>query len=288
MPKARALAEPLRRHLASEVRRLFNDPAHGERPVELSDNALIPRGSVAWRVHGDVTTMMVGGIAALLLQMLHPAALAGVWDHSDFRRDMVGRLRRTARFIAVTTYGERSQAEAAIARVRRIHADVRGTLPGGGDYSAGDPRLLAWIHVAGALCFLDAFIRFAEPAITRADQDLYFAETAFAAEALGADPVPRTRAEADALLRSFIPELRADDRAAAIRDAIVGQKGSLAMMPVERLMTRSAIDLLPTFARRMHGLGGSRLGRPARKLSTIGLARTLRWALRRDGSKERT
>jgi uncharacterized protein (DUF2236 family) len=286
MRNAASLAEPLRRHLAGEVRRLFNDTAKGERPVELSDDALIPRGSVAWRVHGDVTTMMVGGIAALLLQMLHPAALAGVWDHSDFQKDMLGRLRRTARFIAITTYGERNEALAAIARVRRIHANVSGTVPGGAAYSADDPRLLAWIHVAGALCFLDAWIRYAEPAMTRADQDAYFAETAYAAEALGADPVPRNRTDAEQLARSFIPELEANARTVAIRDAITGQKGSLATLPVERLITRSAVDLLPHFARRMHDLGASSLSRPARKLSTMGLARTLRWALNKGSARQ--
>jgi uncharacterized protein (DUF2236 family) len=279
VPSAAGLAQPLRRRLAGEVRRLFNDQARGERPVELSDQAMIARGSVAWRVHGDVTTMMVGGIAALLLQMLHPAALAGVWDHSDFQRDMVGRLRRTARFVAVTTFGERSQAQAAIARVRAIHAQVRGPVPGGGDYAADDPRLLAWVHVAGALCFLDARIRFAEPAMSSADQDRYFAEIAPVAEALGAAPVPRTRAEAEALVAGFAAELRCDARTRAVRDAIVGRKGSLTMLPVERLVTRSAIDLLPSFARRMHGLGEAPLGRPVRQAATIGLARTLRWAL---------
>jgi uncharacterized protein (DUF2236 family) len=95
-------------------------------------------GSVAWRVHGDVTGMMVGGMAGRLLQMLHPAVLAGVWDHSDFRNDMRGRLRRTARFIALTTFGGREEANAAIARVRGIHDKVRGVLPDGGVYEAND------------------------------------------------------------------------------------------------------------------------------------------------------
>ena len=281
MPSAAPLVEPLRRHLASEVRRLFNDPARGERPVPLSDNAMIARGSVAWRVHGDVTTMMIGGISGLLLQMLHPGALAGVWDHSDFRRDMLGRLRRTARCIAVTTYGERSEAEAAIARVRKIHDVVRGTTADGTPYSANDPRLLAWIHVAGSLSFLEARIRFAEPDMRTADQDRYFAEVAPVAVALGADPVPTSRAEAQALLNSFIPKLRADGRSRAVRDIIVGAKGSLALRPVDRLMTGAAIDLLPRFARAMHGLKASPLGRPARLAGARGLARTLRWALHR-------
>lgn len=276
-----ALAEPLRRRLAGEVQRLFNDQSAGERPVQISDQALIPRGSVAWRVHGDVTTMMIGGIAALLLQMLHPAALAGVWDHSDFRRDMLGRLRRTARFIAVTTYGERTQGQAAIARVRAIHGRVGGTLPGGGSYRADDPHLLAWVHVAGSLMFLDAWIRFAEPAMKVADQDSYFADVAPIAELLGAAPVPRTRSEAEALMASFYPELRADARTRAVRDVILEQRASLPLRPVERLITQSAIDILPGFARRMHALRRSRLAGPAITASAMGLASTLRWALRR-------
>ncbi len=108
--------DALRRTLVRQVREKFNDQSRGERPVPASDNALYSRSSVVWRVHGDVTSMMVGGVAALLTQMLHPAALGGVWDHSDVVEDQIGRLRRTARFIAVTTYGEREAALAAIAR----------------------------------------------------------------------------------------------------------------------------------------------------------------------------
>ena len=95
---------PIRRALVKQVRTTFNDQSKGEKPVPASDDALFPPGSVIRRVHGDVTSMMVGGIAALLTQMLHSQALAGVWDHSDVHADMLGRLRRTARFIAVTTY----------------------------------------------------------------------------------------------------------------------------------------------------------------------------------------
>ena len=223
--------------------------------------------------------MMVGGIAALLLQMLHPAAAAGVWDHSNFREDMLGRLRRTARFIATTSYAERGQAEAAIARVRAIHAKVGGALPGGIPYRADDPHLLAWVHVAGALPFLDAWIRFGEPGMSRADQDRYFAEAALVARALGADPVPETRRAAEALLREFRAELLADARSREIARLVLSatpQKRAAA--PVQRLINQAAIDLLPDWARRMHGLTASRLARPAVDGATFGLAGTLRWA----------
>ena len=151
-----------------------------QRPVKrreagpASDDALFPPGSVIRRVHGDVTSMMVGGIAALLTQMLHPQALAGVWDHSDVHADMLGRLRRTARFIAVTTYGHRDKAEAAIAKVKAIHGQVSGTLPDGSAYRATDPWLLAWVHVAGAVNFLDGWRRYAEPAMSARRPGLLF------------------------------------------------------------------------------------------------------------------
>ena len=149
------MLSPVRRALVRQVRNTFNDRSRGERPVPASDEALFPPGSVIRRVHGDVTSMMVGGISALLTQMLHPKALAGIWDHSDVHSDMLGRLRRTARFIATTTYAQRDQALDAIARVKAIHDQVSGTLPEGTRYHATDPALLAWVHVAGAINFLD-------------------------------------------------------------------------------------------------------------------------------------
>ena len=163
-----ALARTLKDTIAGQVVALFNDRSRGEGPVVRASDGLFGPHAVAWRVHGDVTSMMVGGIAGLLLQMLHPAVLAGVWDHSNFRADMHGRLRRTARFIALTTYGGREEAEAAIARVRRIHDRVGGTLPDGTPYAANDPALLAWVHVTEATSFLDAWIRYAEPGMPAA------------------------------------------------------------------------------------------------------------------------
>src|SRR3954470_10575940 len=212
---------PVRKALVRQVRATFNDSSKGEQPVQRSNDALFPRGSVIWRVHGDVTSMMAGGIAALLLQMLHPHALGGVWDHSDVHEDMLGRLRRTARFIAVTTFGHRDAALEAIGKVKRIHEQVSGTLPDGTAYRATDPRLLAWVHVAGAVNFLGGWRRYAEPRMSRADQDTYFAESGEIARMLDADPVPQSRAEAERLIADFRAELRADDRSRAFRDLVL-------------------------------------------------------------------
>ncbi len=269
---------PVRRALVRQVRSTFNDLSRGERPVPASDEALFPPGSVIRRVHGDVTSMMVGGLAALLMQMLHPKALAGVWDHSDVHSDMLGRLRRTARFIATTTYAHRDHALGAIERVKSIHGKVSGTLPEGSGYRATDPWLLAWVHVAGAINFLDSWRRYGEPAMSGADQDRYFAESGEIARLLDADPVPPSRASAERLIREFRRELAADSRTRAFRDLVLGAPvRSLKEAPVQSLLMNAAVDLLPAVAREMHGLGRPLLP-PLVRGATYGIAGTLRWA----------
>jgi uncharacterized protein (DUF2236 family) len=273
--------EQLRRAIAGGVIGFFNDAAQGQTPIIPSDNALCVRNGVAWRVHADVAGMMVGGAAALLWQMLHPKALAGVWDHSDFRKNMHGRLRNTARFIAVTTYGDRQEADAAIARVRRIHDHVNGTLPDGTPYDANDPRLLAFVHVAGSAMFLAGYRRFVEPAMSQADRDTYWREVAIIGEKLGAAPVPVTEAEADALAREFNLELRPDERSRTVRDIILNAPPErLRLFPLQKLLMRAAVDLLPSQVRRLHGLRSSGIAQPGVAAATFGLASTLRWALK--------
>lgn len=275
------LVQRVKRRLVGEVRAVFNDKARGESPVVRSDQALFAPDSVVRRVHGDVTTMMVGGVSALLLQMLHPAVLAGVWDHSNFRADMQGRLRRTARFISVTTYGHRDDAEAAIARVRGIHARIGGTLPDGTPYRVDEPRLLAWVHVTEATSFLASWRRYGEPQMSARDQDDYFAQFARIAEALGADPVPRSRTEAKALIASMRGELLSDARTREVMGFLLGQRAHKpAAEPVQAITFRAAIDLLPDWARELHALPRPVLTRPLVRAGTLGIARTLRWAFR--------
>ncbi|WP_022683911.1 oxygenase MpaB family protein [Sphingobium bisphenolivorans] len=270
--------------LVDQVRGVFNDRTKGERPVVPSDNALYPRGAVIRRVHGDVTAMMIGGVSALLLQMLHPAALAGIWEHSRFRDDMLGRLRRTARFIAVTSYADRAEADAAIARVRQVHEQVRGTLSDGTPYAANDPALLAWVHVCEAVSFLDAWIAFAEPAMSRADQDRYFAQAALVARALGADPVPQSRAQAEGLMTRFRPELKADERTREVARMVLDQPApSLALAPVQKVLMQASVAMLPRWARRMHGLSLLPFSAPVTRAGAFALAHTVRWAFRQEG-----
>jgi uncharacterized protein (DUF2236 family) len=271
----------LKSAVAAQVVGLFNDQSRREKLITRRADGLFGPNSVAWRVHGDVTSMLVGGIAALLLQMLHPAVLAGVWDHSKFQTDLHGRLRRTARFIALTTYGGRAEAETAIARVRRIHDSVQGLLANGSAYKANDPSLLAWVHVTEAMSFLDAWTRYAEPTISAADQDRYFTEVAQIASALGADPVPQSRAEADDVIELLKPKLLCDKRTRQVAHLVLtGPAPSIMLEPLRMITTQAALELLPAWARRMHGMSEPSLDRWLVRFSTLGLAQTLRWIFR--------
>lgn len=273
-------ADLLRRQVVRQVRAVFNDTARGERPVPPSDNALFARDTPIRMVHADVVSMMVGGMAALLLQMLHPHALRGVLDHSNFRADMHGRLRRTARFIAVTTYGDRTDAEKAIARVNAIHQRVKGTLPDGTPYSATNPRTLAWVHVTEATTFLEAYLRHVRPGMPAAEQDCYFAQFALVARKLGADPVPETRAEAAEIMRGMRTELAAGPQTLEVARLIVERRPQGSLGSIQPALSAAAVDLLPPFARTMLQLDHPGLAMIPARLVTNSLGGTLRWAFR--------
>ena len=149
----------LRNRLAWSIRTVLS--GSGSRKFAPTPGAptLLPVGGAAWLVHAEAS-MMVGGIRALLLQSLHPVAMQGVGEHSDFRADPLGRLRRTVFFLGTTTYCSLPEAEAAIEAVRRVHLSVAGVTPEGRRYRADDPDLMAWVHASEVDSFLEAFLRY--------------------------------------------------------------------------------------------------------------------------------
>jgi uncharacterized protein (DUF2236 family) len=270
--------DALRRAIRDQVRGLVGSRA-GLPPVRPEDS-LYPPGSACRKVHGDFTSMMIGGVSALLLQMLHPAALAGVWDHSNFRGDILGRLKRTAQFISVTTFGSADSAHEAIEQVRTIHDRVQGTLPDGTPYSANDPDVLTWVHVAGASSFLRSYLTYRNPGFERAAQDLYYKESAEIAFKLGATRVPRSVREVNEYFDEIRPALRSDDRTRKIRRAILEQKPpSLAMAPFQRLVLTAGVDLLPDWAAEMHELSRPAIVRPAVRAGARSVGSLIRWAM---------
>jgi uncharacterized protein (DUF2236 family) len=277
--------ESLRLRLVSQVRGVFHDASAGQTPTPPSDEALFARDTPIRQVHADIVGMMTGGVRALLLQMLHPHALQGVLDHSNFREDMHGRLRRTARFIAVTTFGHRDEAMKAIERVNRIHAKVGGTLPDGTAYQATNPRTLAWVHVTEAQSFLAGYIRHVRPAMTIAEQDEYYRQFAVIARALGADPVPETRAEADRIFRELARDLVTSSQAREVAQLVLSQRPPGTPVAVQTMITADAVAMLPGWAAAMLNLQRPVLTALPTRAATWGMGRTLRWAFRQDAPR---
>ncbi|MFC5697181.1 oxygenase MpaB family protein [Pseudomonas sp. GCM10022186] len=245
------------------------------------DPGLFGPDSVTWKVHGDFTSMMIGGISALLLQMLHPLALAGVWDHSNFRKDMLGRLRRTGQFISGTTYGTRKDADWLIERVRGIHQQVIGVAPDGRPYAASDPALLTWVHVVEVSCFLKAHLRYLNPRLSGEDQDRYYAEIALVAERLGARDVPKSRQEVADYLEAMRPQLFCDERCLEVVRILLAAPAPSAMTkPFGLLMMQAGIDLLPDWAGAKLGLHQRPWQRRVVRAWVWRVAPLLRWAMR--------
>ncbi len=252
------------------------------------DPGLFGPGSASWKVHGDFTSMLIGGIAALLMQMLHPLALAGVWDHSNFRKDMLGRLRRTGQFISGTTFGSTADAERLIERVRNIHSQVRGIAPDGRPYAADDPDLLTWVHVAEVSSFLAAHLRYRNPALPPAEQDRYYDEISLIACRLGARDVPRSRAEIAAYLDRMRPTLVCDARTREIAEILLSNPPALSpwARPVSKAMLLAGVGLLPDWAADMLGVYRPAWQRRATDIAIGRIAPVLRWAVR-NGSAHR-
>lgn len=201
------------------------------------------------RVHGDAS-MFVGGLRALLLQSLHPLAMAGVAEHSDYRGDPWGRLQRTSTFLAVTTFGPAVDAQRAVDKVRGIHRRVHGTASDGRPYEASDPHLLEWVHIAEIDSFLTAHQRYGAQPLDQEGRDGYVADTARVAEALGVLDPPRSEAELRRRLADYRPELCGTTEARdAARYLLLTPPLPLVARPPYGVLAATAVAMLPPWAR---------------------------------------
>ena len=255
-------------------------PARRERIHGTPGPRWFPEGAAIRQVHGDAS-MFVGGVRALLLQSLHPLAMAGVAAHSGYKGDPWGRLQRTSHFLAVTTFGPADDADAMVRRIRAVHRTVTGTAPDGRPYSASDPHLLRWVHIAEIDSFLSAHQRFGLRPLDAAGRDRYVAETARVAEALGAVDPPRSEAGLRAQLEGYRPELMATPEALeAARFILLRPPLPPLARPPYAAIAGAAVSLLPKWAReplslpwlpRVEGLVVHRAG--------TAITRTIRWAM---------
>jgi uncharacterized protein (DUF2236 family) len=219
--------------------------------------ALVSPDSISWRVFKNPVALFVGGITAVILELAEPRVRTGVWEHTTFRTDPVGRLRRTGLAAMVTVYGARSLSEKMIARVSQMHDGIDGLTPAGEPYRASDPELLTWVQATAAFGFLSAYSSYVSP-LSAAERDRYFSEGKEAARLYGAAGAPRSEAEWLSLYQRMRPRferseiifefLRIIYRAPALPQPVRLAQGTL---------IRAAIDLLPGDARDLLGLDAS-------------------------------
>ncbi|WP_439564319.1 oxygenase MpaB family protein [Microcella sp.] len=236
------------------------------------DEGFFGPGSAVWEVHSGIPTV-VAGIRALLMQTLHPGAMAGVHDHSRYREDPLGRLSGTVRWVLTTTFADRAQATAGCAWVSRLHEKVRGEYPSASGqmqpYAAADADLIGWVHCVFADAFIGSHETWGGPVPGGSDQ--YVREWATAGELMGMTDPPRSRAELDAAITSYLPVLRRDER---VNEAVRWLKNpplGRGVGPAYRILFAGAVASLPEQYRALLGLRRPRW--PA--IALTGLA--LRW-----------
>ena len=277
------MSNAVRVWLGEQVRGRVVGPQADSRRAELLDSSepgWFDEDAPIRRVHADAS-MFIGGLRALLFQSLHPRAMAGVAQHSDYRTDPWGRLQRTADFLAATTFGPASQAERSVRIVHRVHQRVVGVTSDGEEYAANDPHLLRWVHIAELDSFLAAHDRFGEQPLRGDERDEFVVNSAVIARALGVLEPPTTEGELRDQLDAFRPELRGTREARdAARYLLVQPPLPVAGRAAYGLIAAASVSLMPVWTRwplRLPWLPVSEatLGRAVGDAVT----KTLRWAI---------
>ena len=202
--------ERIRENIATELRARVVGPNASQRTQEIMDapgERWFAEDRPIRLVHGDAS-MFIGGLRALLLQSLHPLAMAGVANYSDYRKDPWGRLQRTADFLAATSFGPANEAQRIVERVKAVHLKVNGVASDGRTYSATDPHLLKWVHIAEIDSFLYTYQKFSKAPLDQAGRDGYVKDAAYVARAVGVIDPPESEAEMRAMIDSYRPELK--------------------------------------------------------------------------------
>ncbi len=261
----------IRNYLAGDSELSTGEIASPENPGWFSETDAI------WRVNAD-PALIIGGLASLFIQTLHPRVMSGVADHSAYEQDPLGRLQRTGRFIGATTFGTTETADTAVETVKKIHSFVKGKTPAGDAYKADDPHLLGWVHNTEVYCFWKSYEKFGDvdPEI-RADD--YTAQAAKASIGLGYKSAPSTFAEVEHNLETYRAECEYTDQASvAVKFLVNPGVIPKPTIPAYLLMTTAAVSLLPRWSREMLKIPVPPLAAPlaiqpaARQLTSL-----LRW-----------
>jgi uncharacterized protein (DUF2236 family) len=246
----------LQRRLDAAAGALLN--SHKGRPIDFTrppgEPALFPPDSLSWRIFKNPVALLIGGIAAVILELAEPSVRTGVWEHSSFRQDPMGRLQRTGLAAMVTVYGARSVAEPMIAGIVRMHAKVAGTTPAGVAYSAGDAHLLAWVQATAAFGFAEAYSRYVDP-LCEVEFDALYREGAPVSRLYGALDTPRSNAQRRALFDSMEGRLEPSHVIFQFLE-IMSQTPAFPrpLRWMQRMLVRAAVEMIPDSMRECLGL----------------------------------
>ena len=278
------LANPLavvRSQLQQSLRTMIVGPGTTVRDLNTtrSDVGLFGPTSATWVVHADAS-MLIGGIRALLMQTLHPLAMAGIAQHSAYREDPIGRLHRTAGYVGTTTFGTTAEAKAAVRMVKKVHRRVVGTAADGRPYSANDPHLLGWVHHTLVESFYLAHQRYGASPLSSDDFDRYVDEQAIVAKLIGSEPVAHSVGQLEERMAQIRPELKATGQARNAVRFLLLPPLALQVLPAYGVLASAAVGLMPSWARRELRIARLPLTerfavRPAAKI----LTQTLGWAM---------
>jgi uncharacterized protein (DUF2236 family) len=223
---------------------------------DAGDPGLCGPGSMSWEIHGDLASLVVGGTAAILMEVVHPSVMAGVFTHSSYRTEPLRRARNTLGYVLRTTFGSTPGATRVIEGVKRVHARVSGTRLDGKAYEALDPELIGWVHTCIPWAVMQAFDRTCRP-LSREEKDRYLAEQAVIGRMGGAGDIPESVDALEAYVERMRPHLRMTEQTRSFMDFLSGREIEPPVSRRERLDRwvgiRASMTLMPEWARRLTG-----------------------------------